>query len=62
MALGFEFFPNFAAGSLTLDAYYEAGGNLFDTAFIYAGGKTEEIFGDWHTSRNVPREDIVLIG
>jgi len=62
VALGFEFFPNFAAGSLTLDAYYEAGGNLFDTAYIYAGGKTEEIFGDWHTSRSVPREDIVLIG
>ncbi len=62
VALGFEFFPNFAAGSLTLDAFYEAGGNLFDTAYIYGGGKTEEIFGDWHTSRNVPREDIVLIG
>jgi predicted dehydrogenase/aryl-alcohol dehydrogenase-like predicted oxidoreductase len=62
VALGFEFFPNFAAGSLTLDAYYEAGGNLFDTAYIYAGGKTEEIFGDWYTSRNVPREEIVLIG
>jgi predicted dehydrogenase/aryl-alcohol dehydrogenase-like predicted oxidoreductase len=62
VALGFEFFPNFAAASLTLDAYYAAGGNLFDTAYIYAGGKTEEIFGDWHTSRNVPREEIVLIG
>lgn len=62
VALGFEFFPNFAAASLTLDAYYEAGGNLFDTAYIYANGKTEEIFGDWHTSRNVPREDVVLIG
>lgn len=62
VALGFEFFPNFAAGSLTLDAYYAAGGNLFDTAYIYAGGKTEEIFGDWHTSRNIPREEIVLIG
>ncbi|MET0171223.1 MAG: aldo/keto reductase [Agrobacterium vaccinii] len=62
VALGFEFFPNFAAASLTLDTYYEAGGNLFDTAFVYGGGKTEAIFGDWHTSRNVPREDIVLIG
>ena len=46
VALGFEFFPNFAAASLTLDSFYEAGGNLFDTAYIYAGGKTEEIFGD----------------
>ena len=62
VALGFEFFPNFAAGSLTLDAYYGAGGNLFDTAFIYAGGKTEEIFGDWHTSRTIPRDEIILIG
>ncbi|MGN8171127.1 aldo/keto reductase [Agrobacterium sp. 22117] len=62
VALGFEFFPNFASASLTLDSFYEAGGNLFDTAFVYGGGKTEAIFGDWHTSRNVPREDIVLIG
>ncbi|OAI85415.1 oxidoreductase [Rhizobium sp. GHKF11] len=62
VALGFEFFPNFAPASLTLDAFYEAGGNLFDTAYVYGGGKTEAIFGDWHTSRNVPREEIVLIG
>jgi predicted dehydrogenase/aryl-alcohol dehydrogenase-like predicted oxidoreductase len=62
VALGFEFFPNFASASLTLDAYYEAGGNLFDTGFVYGAGKTESIFGDWHTSREVPREDIVLIG
>lgn len=62
VALGFEFFPNFASASLTLDSFYEAGGNLFDTAFVYGGGKTEAIFGDWHTSRNVLRQDIVLIG
>ncbi|MCO4319352.1 aldo/keto reductase [Phyllobacterium sp. 21LDTY02-6] len=61
-ALGFEFFSNFASASLTLDAYYEAGGNVFDTAYIYAGGKTESIFGDWHSSRKVPRDDIVVIG
>lgn len=62
VALGFEFFPNFASASLTLDAFYEAGGNLFDTAFIYDRGKAESIFGDWHTSRKLDREDIVLIG
>ncbi|MBB3459034.1 putative dehydrogenase/aryl-alcohol dehydrogenase-like putative oxidoreductase [Rhizobium sp. BK313] len=62
VTLGFEFFPNFAAASLTLDAFYEAGGNAFDTAYVYGGGKTESIFGDWHTSRRVPREEIVLIG
>ncbi|EMS95899.1 oxidoreductase [Agrobacterium tumefaciens str. Cherry 2E-2-2] len=62
VALGFEFFPNFASASLTLDAFYEAGGNLFDTAYVYGAGRTETIFGEWHTSRNVPREEIVLIG
>ncbi|MEZ2126464.1 MULTISPECIES: aldo/keto reductase [unclassified Sinorhizobium] len=62
VSLGFEFFPNFAAASLTLDAFYEAGGNIFDTAYVYGNGKTESIFGDWHTSRNVPRDEIVLIG
>ncbi|MBO0133639.1 aldo/keto reductase [Agrobacterium burrii] len=62
VALGFEFFPSFASASLTLDAFYEAGGNLFDTAYVYGAGRTEAIFGDWHTSRNVPREEIVLIG
>ncbi|AYG57457.1 aldo/keto reductase [Rhizobium jaguaris] len=62
VTLGFEFFPNFAAASLTLDAFYEAGGNAFDTAYVYGAGKTESIFGDWHTSRRVPREEIVLIG
>lgn len=62
VTLGFEFFPNFASASLTLDAFYEAGGNAFDTAYVYGGGKTESIFGDWHTSRKVPREEIVLIG
>ncbi|MEF0942804.1 aldo/keto reductase [Rhizobium sp. BR 362] len=62
VTLGFEFFPNFAAASLTLDAFYEAGGNAFDTAYVYGAGKTESIFGDWHSSRKVPREEIVLIG
>ena len=62
VVLGFEFFPNFASASLTLDAFYEAGGNAFDTAYVYGGGKTESIFGDWHASRKVPREEIVLIG
>jgi len=60
-ALGFEFFPDFASASVLLDAFHEAGGNLFDTAYIYAGGKTEKILGDWLTSRGV-RDQSVIIG
>lgn len=62
VALGFEFFSRFADASLTMDAFWEAGGNLFDTAWIYGRGKTEEVFGDWQTSRGIPRDEIVLIG
>lgn len=61
VALGFEDFSTFASGAILLDAFWEKGGNMFDTAFIYHGGYTEKLFGQWHTSRGV-REQAVLIG
>lgn len=62
VALGFEFFPNFAAASLTLDRFFERGGNLFDTGWVYQSGKTESHFGDWHTSRGLKRDQFAVIG
>lgn len=62
VALGFEFFADFASGSILLDAFFEKGGNLFDTGFVYGGGKTETILGDWHTSRGLKRQDLMIIG
>ena len=35
LALGFEDFRTFSSGSILLDAFFEAGGNLFDTAYVY---------------------------
>lgn len=61
LALGFEDFRTFSSGSILLDAYYEAGGNLFDTAFVYGAGKTEALLGDWLKNRGV-RETSVVIG
>ena len=61
VALGFEDFRSFASGAILLDAFWEKGGNLYDTAFIYGGGTTEKLFGDWHTSRGT-RKEAVLIG
>ncbi|WP_375450583.1 aldo/keto reductase [uncultured Devosia sp.] len=61
VALGFEDFRTFASGAILLDAFWEKGGNLFDTAFVYGGGYTEKLFGEWHTSRGT-REQSVLIG
>lgn len=61
LALGFEDFRSFSSAAILLDAFYEAGGNAFDTAFVYGDGITESLFGDWQASRGV-RDDVVVIG
>ena len=48
VALGFEDFRTFSSGSILLDAFFEAGGNLFDTGFVYGAGRTEALLGEWH--------------
>ena len=60
VALGFEDFRTFASGAILLDAFWERGGNIFDTAYVYAKGYTEELFGHWHTSRGVRQEAVVI--
>jgi aryl-alcohol dehydrogenase-like predicted oxidoreductase/predicted dehydrogenase len=60
-ALGFEDFRTFSSAAILLDAYFEAGGNLFDTAYVYGSGMTEKLFGEWQRSRGV-RDQAVLIG
>jgi aryl-alcohol dehydrogenase-like predicted oxidoreductase len=42
------------------DAYFEAGGNTFDTAFIYGRGESDRAMGAWLSTRKV-RDDIVVI-
>ncbi|RYE07141.1 MAG: oxidoreductase [Hyphomicrobiales bacterium] len=62
VAMGFEYFPTFKGASILLDAFYERGGNLFDTAHGYRSGQSEGFFGNWHKSRGVKRDSFVLIG
>jgi len=61
VALGFEDFRSFSSGSILLDAFWEAGGNLFDTAYVYGAGYTEKLLGEWQKNRGV-RSDMVIIG
>ncbi len=49
-----------AEGAIVWDAWMEAGGNAFDTAFVYGGGKHEGVLGQWIASRGVA-DDIVVI-
>ena len=43
-----------------MDDYVAAGGNLIDTADVYAGGVSEEIIGRWITQRPTESERVVL--
>jgi aryl-alcohol dehydrogenase-like predicted oxidoreductase len=61
VAMGFEDFRTFSSGSIMLDAFWEAGGNLFDTAYVYGQGYTEKLLGDWQRNRGV-RDRMVIIG
>jgi predicted dehydrogenase/aryl-alcohol dehydrogenase-like predicted oxidoreductase len=61
VALGFEDFRSFASGAILLDAFWEHGGNLFDTGWVYGGGYTEKLLGDWLQTRGT-REEAVVIG
>jgi predicted dehydrogenase/aryl-alcohol dehydrogenase-like predicted oxidoreductase len=60
LVLGVDNQETVAYGSAMFDAFFEAGGNFFDTAFIYMGGRSEVIFGHWLKNRNI-REQIVLL-
>ncbi|HWH10787.1 MAG TPA: aldo/keto reductase [Solirubrobacteraceae bacterium] len=48
-----------AMSRAVLDKYIEQGGNFIDTADMYAGGRSEEIIGDWLDERR-NRDFIVL--
>lgn len=60
VALGFEDFRTFASGAVLLDAFWEKGGNVFDTGWIYGGGYTERLLGEWLTSRGLRDEAVVI--
>ncbi|RWO88884.1 aldo/keto reductase [Mesorhizobium sp.] len=60
VALGFEDFRTFSSGSILLDAYFEAGGNLFDTGYVYGGGYTEKLLGEWLKNRDVRAQSVVI--
>ena len=47
--------------SVMFDQFFEAGGNVFDTAYIYGGGRPESYLGQWIKNRNV-RDEVALIG
>ena len=50
-----------AEGAIVWDAWIEAGGNAFDTGFVYGGGRHEAILGDWITTRGMANDITVIV-
>lgn len=48
------------AADVMFDAFFEHGGNVFDTAFQYLGGQSEVILGHWMRNRGVRRDVVIL--
>jgi len=42
------------------DAYYERGGNTFDTAWVYGAGLQEKLLGQWIKNRGLRSEVVVI--
>ena len=42
------------------DAWFEAGGNAFDTAYVYGGGVNEKVFGSWLKNRGIRAHAVII--
>ncbi len=61
ICLGGANLETFPQTAILCDAFYEAGGNVLDSAWLYGGGKCDKLFGQWMDSRGV-RKEMTLIG
>ena len=61
LVMGCDNRDNIGDGAIVWDAWLEAGGNAFDTGFVYGGGRHEKVLGEWIVSRGVAK-DVVVIG
>jgi predicted dehydrogenase/aryl-alcohol dehydrogenase-like predicted oxidoreductase len=61
LAIGCDNKDDIASGALVWDAWMEAGGNAFDTGFVYGGGRHEKVLGEWIANRGVAREAVVIV-
>ena len=59
LVMGCDNQMTFPHAQAMFDAWFEAGGNAFDTAYHYNKGLQETFLGQWHTQRHV-RDDIVI--
>jgi len=61
IAIGGMALKTLPLASSVYDAFFEAGGTVFDTAHIYGQGSVDRLLGLWLDNRGI-REDIIIIG
>jgi predicted dehydrogenase/diketogulonate reductase-like aldo/keto reductase len=61
LILGCDNQQSIAQGAAIFDDFFARGGNTFDTAHIYAGGKYERILGRWIERREVRPQVAVIV-
>lgn len=49
-----------AHATVMFDDFIERGGNAFDTAWIYRGGRSERLLGEWVRNRGIRRDVVIL--
>lgn len=60
LVMGCDNQPDLSHASALFDQFFGLGGNVFDTAYIYGGGRHENLFGRWVTNRGI-RDEVVII-
>jgi aryl-alcohol dehydrogenase-like predicted oxidoreductase len=60
LILGCDNKDTWEEGAPVWDHWLSRGGNAFDTAFVYGGGKHEQALGDWIKRRGVATDVVVI--
>jgi predicted dehydrogenase/aryl-alcohol dehydrogenase-like predicted oxidoreductase len=60
LIMGVDNQPSLSHCAVMFDDFFEKGGNAFDTAHVYGGGRLEQMLGQWMKLRGV-REQCVVI-
>jgi predicted dehydrogenase/aryl-alcohol dehydrogenase-like predicted oxidoreductase len=61
LVIGCDNKDDIASGALVWDSWMEAGGNAFDTGFVYGGGHHEKVLGEWIANRGVAKDVITIV-
>ncbi|HEX4203559.1 MAG TPA: aldo/keto reductase [Ktedonobacteraceae bacterium] len=60
LVMGVDNQVNWPHTAVMLDDFFERGGNCFDSAYIYGGGRCEKLLGQWIKNRGI-REQVVIL-